>query len=1766
MDAKDYGSGAIVHQFEDRRCLRTLLVLLFALAAWFAVSSEARAQNCSNPANAIVAENCLPGTPQSEWDPGINGDDPTLVGFADDISVNVGQTINFKVRTDASAYTMDIYRLGYYGGDGARKITSIQPNVQLSNKQPACLTDSATNLVDCGNWAVTASWTVPSTATSGIYFVHLIRPDTQGDNLIVFIVRNDASHSNILFQTSDETWEAYNEWQPSSSTTGYSLYGPTGQYDITDRAYKVSYNRPYHTRDFGDESLSWFLGPEYAMVRWLEANGYDVTYFTGVDAARNGSLMLNHKIYMTTGHDEYVSGPARANITAARNAGINMAFFSGNEDFWKTRWENSIDGTNTQYRTLVCYKETYANAVIDPDDPPTWTGTWRDPRFSPPGDGGQPENALDGTIFMVNGPGSDNDNLSIKVPEADGQMRFWRNTRIASLSPGTTATLPAGTLGYEWDEDLDNGFRPAGTFDLSTATYSMTEDLLLDYGETYGAGTATHHMTMYRASSGALVFGAGTVQWSFGLDGTHDNPTGASTTPDPDMQQATVNLFADMGVQPGSLQPGLTAASASTDLTPPTSTITSPAAGSTITSSSATITGTAVDSGGGVVAGVEVSVDGGKTWHPATGRGSWSYKWQPSLNGSFTIESRAVDDSGNIETPSAGVSVTVSGAPCSSGSSIWNCSATPQTVDSGDGGAIEVGVAFQSSVNGYINGIRFYKASTNTGTHIGNLWSNTGALLATATFTNETSSGWQQVNFSTPVEIVANTIYIASYHTTVGHYSADQLYFEAKGVSSPPLEALQDGVDGSNGVYSYSSSSVFPTSTYNSSNYWVDVVFASGGGSGGGGSPSVQSVSPANGATGVNVNTQVTVTFSEAMDASTINSNTVQLLQPGIEETTVVPATVSYNSSTMVATLVPTDPLSGSTNYTVTVEGGANGVQDANGQTLASNFTSSFTTWSGSCPCSIWSSSSVPGTPDSGPDNAVELGVKFQSNVSGTITGIRFYKGTGNTGTHVGNLWTSSGTLLASATFANETASGWQQVSFSTPVAVSANTTYVASYHTNVGHYSDDKNFFATHGVNNGPLEALASGVDGLNGVYAYGSTSAFPSSSYSASNYWVDVGFTSSSILTAPSVMTVSPANGANTVSTYTSVTATFTEAMDATTINSSTFQLVNSSKAVIPSTVSYNSSTQTATLTPSGPLSLSTTYTATIEGGSNGVKDSSENPLLSNFNWSFTTWSGACPCSIWTSSAAPQTVDSGDASAIEVGVKFTSDFNGSITGLRFYKSANNTGTHVGNLWTSTGTLLATATFSGETASGWQQVSFSSPVAVTANTVYVASYHTSAGHYSGDANFFASHGVDTGPLHALASGVSGPNGVYAYASNSTFPSSSYNSSNYWVDVVFSLNGSGGSGPAVSSVSPANGATGLGSTVTVTATFDESMDPTTITTSTFQLVNSSNVAVPASVTYNNSTQTATLAPSTSLSLATTYTATVHGGSSGVKDLSGNTLASDFSWSFSTWSGVCPCSVWSASATPGTADGGPDSAVELGVKFRSDLNGYITGIRFYKSTNNTGTHVGNLWTSSGTLLATATFSGETASGWQQVTFSTPVAITANTVYVASYHTNVGHYSADKNFFASQGVDKGPLHALANGVSGGDGVYGYGSTSTFPNSTYNSSNYWVDVVFNTASVTASPSALTFASQQVNTTSADQTVTLSNSGSSAVTITSVAVSGDFAQTYNCGSSLAAGSSCAINVTFTPTATGARTGTLTVTDSDPSSPQTVSLSGTGQ
>jgi hypothetical protein len=874
------------------------VVVAGAALAGLAAVPGAQAASCVPPAgaNEIVVENCKQGNPASEWEVSGAGD-ASIQGFATEISVAQGATVRFKVDTDASAYRLDIYRMGYYGGDGARFVTTVQPSATLPQNQPACDRDAETGLVDCANWSESASWQVPANVTSGIYFARLVRANGSASH-VVFVVRDDDGGSDLLFQTSDTTWQAYNAYGGNSLYTG----------DPAGRAYEVSYNRPFSTREGSDED--WLFNAEYPMVRWLERNGYDVSYSTGVDSDRRGAELLEHRAFLSVGHDEYWSGTQRANVEAARDAGVNLAFFSGNEVFWKTRWEDD-------HRTLVTYKETHANEKIDPLSG-VWTGTWRDPRFSPPADGGRPENALTGTIFTVNAGSA-----ALQVPAEEGKLRLWRNTTVAGLLPGAVATLTDDTVGYEWDEDLDNGARPAGLIRLSSTTKSGV-DKLQDYGSTYGSGTATHHLTLYRDTNGAapdaLVFGAGTVQWPWGLDSNHDR---GGDAPDVRMQQATVNLLADMSAQPSTLQDGLTAATASTDAAPPTVTITSPAAGTTVEPGTpVTFQGTAADAGGRVGA-VEVSVDGGASWHPATGRDAWTYTWTPNGAGPLTLRSRAADDSGNLGAPTS-VPVTVGGRTCPC--SLFGTT-TPANVAVKDPGdiSIEVGVRFRADQDGFITGLRYHRGATWTGTVVGHLWTEGGTLLATAAL-GGSGQGWQQATLPQPVAVARDTTYVASYLSSDGFYAADGGFF-ATPFSAEPLHAAP----GVNGVYRYGGG--FPTADFNATNYWADVVFTPADST----PPTVTAVVPADGSAGVAAATKVSATFDEPLDASTVNPGTIQLRAAS---GALVPAAVGYGAGTRTATLTPASPLAAGALYTATV---ATGVEDLAGNQLAQAHTWSFT-------------------------------------------------------------------------------------------------------------------------------------------------------------------------------------------------------------------------------------------------------------------------------------------------------------------------------------------------------------------------------------------------------------------------------------------------------------------------------------------------------------------------------------------------------------------------------------------------------------------------------------------------------------------------------------------------------------------------------------------------------------------------------------------------------------------------------------------------------
>ena len=208
----------------------------------------------------------------------------------------------------------------------------------------------------------------------------------------------------------------------------------------------------------------------------------------------------------------------------------------------------------------------------------------------------------------------------------------------------------------------------------------------------------------------------------------------------------------------------------------------------------------------------------------------------------------------------------------------------------------------------------------------------------------------------------------------------------------------------------------------------------------------------------------------------------------------------------------------------------------------------------------------------------------------------------------------------------------------------------------------------------------------------------------------------------------------------------------------------------------------------------------------------------------------------------------------------------------------------------------------------------------------------------------------------------------------------------------------------------------------------------TITTYTVTPFVGSTAGTPATVTGSPAATSTTLS---GLTNGTTYTFEVSATNS-----AGTGALSTASNSATPESSItCPCNVFGSQA-PSTVDAGDGMSANLGMAFTTDTNGFITGARFYKASTNTGTHVGSLWSATGTLLAQATFTGETASGWQQVSFSTPVAVTAGTTYIVSYYAPNGHYSVGTSL--TNQLNAPPLYALASAAApNGNGVYSYGA---------------------------------------------------------------------------------------------------------------------------
>ncbi len=482
---------------------------------------------CQNPANPVVAENCQSGT--DEWIVKQYAADTEIYASKD--SVNVGDSLDFFVDTPASTFDLYIYRNGYYGGLGGRLITS-EKGIK-GTKQPDCARYEDTGLRTCSNWKSSYTLQIPADWVSGIYIARIEKSDNSGGNETVFVVRQDDRHSEILYQDSVSTFQAYNNYGGKSVYVSNSSVCPT--IATTERAVKVSLNRPYSAGNFDP---NYYYRAEYPMVRWLEQQGYDVAYSTSLDTDASGQQgaknhLLDHKTFLAVGHDEYWSQGMRDAVTAARDAGINIGLFTANTGYWRVRFEPD-PLTNEPNSVMVVYKTSEAG----PADPVSPTTTWRDPNGA-----NDPENNLNGVMYV-----GDNDSFffPMRITSNDAMDQLYRHTGLQNMPPNSYINVGNQVVGWEWDAKVDNGQTPSG---LKVIASSPTFGELLQDAGNYrnnNLGMAQAQTSYYKASSGALVFASGTIQWSWGL--------GAQATkvvnPDPIMEQVTYNVLSDMGSQP----------------------------------------------------------------------------------------------------------------------------------------------------------------------------------------------------------------------------------------------------------------------------------------------------------------------------------------------------------------------------------------------------------------------------------------------------------------------------------------------------------------------------------------------------------------------------------------------------------------------------------------------------------------------------------------------------------------------------------------------------------------------------------------------------------------------------------------------------------------------------------------------------------------------------------------------------------------------------------------------------------------------------------------------------------------------------------------------------------------------------------------------------------------------------------------------------------------------------------------------------------------
>lgn len=1095
--------------------------------------------------------------------------------------------------------------------------------------------------------------------------------------------------------------------------------------------------------------------------------------------------------------------------------------------------------------------------------------------------------------------------------------------------------------------------------------------------------------------------------------------------------------------------------------------------------------------------------------------------------------------------------------------SFWTPSAIPGISAVGDANQVELGIRFMSDIAGYVTGIRFYKGITNVGLHRGRLWTNTGTLLGSVAFSNESASGWQEAVFDSPIAISANTQYIASYHTTSGHYAFDRNYFDSP-LDSPPLHAPAL----TNGVYLYGSGG-FPSFTWNASNYWVDIVFSDV-------PPAPDTIAPIVSLTAPLSGTVVSRTITVSANAS--DNTGVAGVRFFVDndilgsEDTSAPYTVTWNTVSAAngdhtLTAVARDTAGNyatSSVITVTVSNGIVPVQGPGGPILiVASESNPFTTYYkeillaegynlyrmmdisavsamelanydvvilGELPLTAAQTVIFTNWVQNGgnliamrPDMSLTslLGISAQGSVLnnayvrvntavppgiGIVSSPLQFHGTAdqyilNGAVELATFYSNLSTSLAIPAVTNRAVgtAGGHAAAFAFDLAHSVVYTRQGNPAWSGQHRSGSMLcsgpcarsvdlFFG-----NAPFDPQPDWVD-LNNVeipqademqrFLANMISDMLASKKPLPRFWYLPRGEKAEI-----IMTGDDHGNGGTVGRLQQY-----QAMSAPGCVVANWECIRSTSYMYASTPI--SDAQAAGFANDG-------FELSIHPDTNCV-DWTPETLDLFFSTQIANWRGifpslSAPATLRTHCGTWSDYDTHPQIAFSHGMRLDTNY--------YYWPGSWYNDRPG-LFTGSGMPMRFADRNGNTIDAYQATTQLTDESDQTYPLHVDTLLDNALGPKGYYGMFTVNAHTDNPSSsvsdivinsALSRGVhvisakqaldwlDGRNASSfgAVAWNTTLNTLSFTITQdtqargltALVPAVFAnkslaiLTKNGMSLPfvlvEVKGVAYAQFAGDGGSYQAVYA-LDTVLPTVSLTAPQPNAIISGIVTVSADAADNigvsgvqflldgiNLNQEITAAPyRTSWNTIGIATGT-HTLLALARDLAGNRATST-----PVTVTVLPLgglfTLFSPDSVPGIPATRDSQPVELGVRFTVDNDGYAHAVRFYKGLTNTGIHRGNLWTSAGTLLSTVTFVNETASGWQEQAFFSPVPLTANTEYIISYHTDAGNYAFDKNYFTLP-QNNPPLHAPAII----NGVYRYGSSS-FPSFTWNASNYWVDVV--------------------------------------------------------------------------------------------------------